>query len=138
MHLTLHATGIESKVDLFEVDVDENGNWRYESRAVEEVRGQLTEGDRAQLKSLFDKVNWDLEVLNHPVSADDGKLFRLTIRFKNGDHQDTRTYTFSESLTHASWELRDLVHFLRHNVATGGDPVGLIPREDSTRREAHP
>ncbi|HYG60649.1 MAG TPA: hypothetical protein VD902_21455, partial [Symbiobacteriaceae bacterium] len=68
MHLTLHATGLISKVDLFEVDVDESGSWRYESRAVAEIRGRLTEGDQAQLKSLFDKVNWDLEVLNHPVS----------------------------------------------------------------------
>jgi len=126
MHLSLSATGIESKVKLWTVSVDETGKWSYESRSVEEANGHLTEGDTAQLISLYEKVDWSREVLNNPVSADDHIIFHFDVILADGDR---RTYMFSEGLTHLSYQFRDLVHFLRHNVLGGGDPVGRIPDE---------
>lgn len=123
MRLILTATGLASKVELFRIDVDESGRWEYRSRAVEALYGKLSEGDRTQLTRLYEQVDWGAEVLNMPVSADDSTLFEL--RVMDGDIQ--RTYQFSEALNHASYQLRDLVHFLRHNVATGGDPTGPVP-----------
>ncbi|HLN61049.1 MAG TPA: hypothetical protein VK464_05800, partial [Symbiobacteriaceae bacterium] len=120
MHLTLSATGVDSKVDLFQVQIDEKGNWAYESRAVEKATGKLMDGDVAQLRSLYEKVPWDQEVLNNPVSSDDRTLFKLEVNREDGDK---RLYQFSEAMNHLSWQFRDLVHFLRHNVANHGDPV---------------
>lgn len=126
MHLILSAVGVDSSVPLFTVEVDGQGDWRYESRAVEEARGELSEADQAQLKNLHDKVNWSLETLNAPVSSDDRTLFKLDVDHGDGNRA---LYQTSESMTHRSWEFRDLVHFLRHNVALAGDPVGRIPDE---------
>lgn len=126
MHLSLTATGIISKVKLWTVEVDESGHWSYESRAVERAQGCLTEGDRAQLISLYEKVDWSREVLNNPISADDQIHFRFEVVKADGDR---RTYTFSEALNHVSTQFKDLVHFLRHNVLGGGDPVGRLPGE---------
>ncbi|HYF94061.1 MAG TPA: hypothetical protein VD969_17740 [Symbiobacteriaceae bacterium] len=126
MHLTLTATGISSKVKLWTVEVDDRGHWVYESRSVEHAEGHLTEGDRAQLISLYEKVDWSREVLNNPISADDDIHFRFYVVLADGDR---RTYTFSEALNHVSYQFRDLVHFLRHNVLGSGDPVGRIPGE---------
>ena len=136
MHLALSATGVVSGVNLFKVEVGEHGRWTYESRAVEFAEGQLTEGDQAQLKHFYERVNFDLETLNSPVSADDRTLFKLEVTDKKRGHV---LYQFSEALNHRSWEFRDLVHFLRHNVAQNGDPVGRIPGEThTTPPAAHP
>lgn len=124
MQITLTARGIDSKVELFRVQVNSDGRWSYESRAVEHAEGRLSEADRAQFKSFYDKVNWELEVLNGPLTADDRILFEMDVVH---DEEDRRLYQFSEDLAHRSWQFRDLVHFLRHNVATGGDPVGYSP-----------
>lgn len=126
MHLSLTATGIDSHVELWTVSVNDDGAWVYESRAVERAEGNLTEGDQAQLISLYEKVDWSREVLNNPVSADDHILFRFEVVKADGDR---RTYTFSEAMNHLSYQFRDLVHFLRHNVLGSGDPVGRIPGE---------
>lgn len=126
MRITLSAAGVDTGVPLFRTEVNENGEWRHESRAVEEVRGQLTPGDLAQFKNFYDEVNWSLEVLNNPVSADDRTLFKLEV---DHGHGDVRLYQFSEAMNHLSWQFRDLVHFLRHNVAVGGDLPGRIPPE---------
>jgi hypothetical protein len=126
LQITLTATGIESKVELFRVQVDGAGRWRYESRAVAHAEGRLSAADLAQFKSLYDKVNWELEVLNGPISAGDRTLFAMDVIHDGGDR---RIYQFTESLAHRSWQFRDLVHFLRHNVATAGDPVGYSPDE---------
>ena len=132
MHLTLSATGVDSKVDLFQVQIDEKGNWSYESRAVEKATGKLMDGDVAQLRSLYEKVPWDQEVLNNPISADDRTLFKLEVNREDGDK---RLYQFSEAMNHLSWQFRDLVHFMRHNVADHGDPVG---REGEDARKTEP
>jgi hypothetical protein len=121
MQLVLQATGLHTEIDLFRVEVDGDGVWSYQSQAVQFAQGHLTEADRAQLNSFFEKVNWELELLNSPMSPDDRRLFRLTVRLPD---QGERTYQFSEAMNHRSWQFIDLVHFLRHNVATGGDPVG--------------
>jgi hypothetical protein len=129
LHLTLSAVGVQSRVPLFTLDVDEQGHWTYESRAVERAAGILTQGDRAQLKNLCEEIDWDLETLNSPVSADDGTLFKLEVVSENGDR---RLYQSSEALNHRSWQFRDLVHFLRHNVATNAAPMASFmeaPRE---------
>jgi len=122
--ITLRATGLLSKVRLFELTVDREGRWTYESLAVEHASGQLSPANFAQLKSFYDKVNWELEVLNSPLRTDDRILFELDV-VHDGD--DRRLYQFSEQTTHRSWEFQDLFHFLRHNVATAGDPVGFSP-----------
>lgn len=126
MRIALTAKGIESKVELFRVQVDADGRWTYESRAVEQASGRLSEADLAQFNAFYDKVNWELEVLNGPVTADDRILFEMDVVHDGGDR---RLYQFTEDLAHRSWQFRDLVHFLRHNVATAGDPVGLSPDE---------
>lgn len=136
MHLTLSATGVDSGVNLFKVSVGEDGRWTYESRAVEFAEGRLTEADQAQLKHFYERVNWDLETLNAPVSYGDRTLFRLEVDDKKRGHV---LYQFSEAMAHRSWEFRDLFHFLRHNVALHGDPVGRIPGEThTTPPAAHP
>ncbi|HWI66114.1 MAG TPA: hypothetical protein VNT75_30150, partial [Symbiobacteriaceae bacterium] len=111
MHLSLTATGIQSKVKLWTVDVDEAGAWSYESRSVEHAEGHLTDGDRAQLISLYEKVDWSREVLNNPISADDQLIFEFRVVKADGDR---RTYQFSEQMPHLSTQFKDLVHFLRH------------------------
>lgn len=125
MQITLTAKGIQSKVTLFSVQVDDSGRWVYESRGVEGAEGHLSRADQVQFKSFYDKVNWELEVLNGPIAADDGTLFELDVIHSGSG--DRRLYQFTESLAHRSWQFRDLVHFLRHNVATAGDPVGYSP-----------
>lgn len=126
MQITLTAKGIESKVKLFQVHVEDTGRWTYESRGVEHAEGHLSEADLAQFKNFYDKVNWELEVLNGPISADDRTFFEMDVVH---DAANRKLYQFSESLAHRSWQFRDLVHFLRHNAATGGDPVGYSPDE---------
>lgn len=130
MHLVLEATGLGTAIDLFRVEVDGDGAWSYQSQAVQLAQGHLTAGDHAQLISLVEKVNWELEVLNSPTSRDDRRLFRLTVRLPD---QGERTYQFSEAMNHRSWQFVDLVHFLRHNVATGGDPVGRLELEPTAQ-----
>jgi hypothetical protein len=132
MHLTLSATGLDSKLPLFQVKVDDQGQWSYESRAVEQAEGKLMDGDVAQLRSLYDSVPWDQEVLNNPISADDRTLLQLEV---NRENSDKRLYQFSEAMNHLSWQFRDLVHFLRHNVANHGDPVG---REGQDAKQTEP
>jgi hypothetical protein len=133
MHLSLTAKGITNGVDLWKVEVDEDGHWSYESRAVERAEGVLTEGDRAQLISLYEKVDWSREVLNNPMSADDRIHFQFDVVKADGDR---RCYQFSEQMAHLSTQFRDLVHFLRHNILGGGDPVGRIPNEMHTEPPA--
>jgi hypothetical protein len=137
MHLALTATGLESKIQLYRIEVDDQGHWTYQSRAIENVEGRLTKGDLAQLKGCYDKVNWRLEVLNNPVNRDDRVLFRLEVDHGDGD---LLVYHVSEEMHHVSWEFRDLVHFLRHNVATGADPLGAPPPDMAGRisTESHP
>lgn len=135
MHLTLRAQGVGTGIDLFKISVSEDGHWTYESRAVEHVEGQLGPEDVAQLVNLYAKVDWDKHVLNAPVSADDRTLFKLDVI----DGAMIRTYQFSEAVNHASWQFRDLVHFLRHHVALKGDPVGWSPEPPGQRPpEVHP
>lgn len=124
MRVALSATGVDTDIALFRVEVNEDGGWTYQSRAIAHAAGRLSEADRVQFKSLYDKVDWGLEVLNMPVSADDRTLFRMEV---DHGHGDTRLYQFSEAINHASWQFRDLVHFLRHNVAVAGEPVGPEP-----------
>jgi hypothetical protein len=129
LHLTLSAVGVESKVPLFTVSVDEQGHWAYESRAIQEAKGTLTQGEVAQLKTLYDDVNWEQETLNNPVSADDRTLFKLEVDHGDGNK---KLYQMSEAMNHRSWQFRDLIHFLRHNVALNGEPLANIieePRE---------
>jgi len=133
LRLLLTATGLDSKVELFRIGIDESGRWEYQSRAVEGLHGQLSESDRTQLARLYEQVDWDQEVLNLPVSADDRTLFAL--RIDDGDLQ--RTYQFSEAMNHASWQFRDLVHFLRHNVAMGGEPVGPVTGDQGRDAAQH-
>ena len=121
MQLTLTARGIDTDILLWTVSINEQGAWAYESRAVEEAHGTLTKGNLAQLISLYERVDWDLETLNAPMSADDRTLFRLEVVTDTGDR---RLYQSSEAMNHRSWQFRDLFHFLRHNVATAGDPTG--------------
>ncbi len=126
MQITLTATGLESKVKLWELSVDPDGHWQYESRAVEHAEGQLSPANIAQLKMFYDKVNWGLEVLNSPLTANDRILFQMDVVHEGARPQ---RYQFSEQCTHRSWQFQDLFHFLRHNVATAGDPVGFSPDE---------
>lgn len=125
MHLSLSAKGTKSNVMLWTVYVDDSGSWSFESRSVEQARGSLTEGDRAQLISLYEKVDWDHEVLNNRVTIDDDIIFHLDVTHQDGTH---KTYIFTEEVNHKV-EFRDLFHFLRHNIVGGGDPVGRIPNE---------
>lgn len=121
MHLTLRARGAVTGVPLFELSVDGDGNWHYRSRAVAGAHGRLPEPDRAQLKARYAQVDWDDEVLNGPTGRDAHTLFELEVTDPNGG---TRLYQFDDGLHHRSWQFRDLIHFLRDNVATGGNPVG--------------
>lgn len=47
MHFTLRARGAVSGVSLFELSVDGDGNWHYQSRAIASAHGRLSEADRA-------------------------------------------------------------------------------------------
>lgn len=120
MQITLTARGIESGGELYRVQADDRGRWRYQSRAIEQAEGQLSRADLAQFQSFYDKVNWELEVLGGPTSAGDSILFEMAVTHSP---QDRQLYQFTESMAHRSWQFRDLVHFLRHNVATGGNPA---------------
>lgn len=113
MQLTLSATGIDTGASLFSLTVDGDGHWVYESRWAEGFEGDLPLGDVVQLKSLYDRVQWDLETVNAPVGATDRTLFRLAVADGHGHHA---VYESSEAMNHRSFEFRDLIHFLRHNV----------------------
>lgn len=119
--MSLRAKSAYSGAFLFAISVGGDGAWQYESRVIEGAHGRLSEADRAQLKALYDKVDWDSEVLNGPLSRDSRVHFELEITHDGGDH---RLYQFDDELQNRSWQFRDLVHFLRHNVATAGDHVG--------------
>ena len=121
MHVTLRARGAVSGVPLFELTVDGDGHWHYQGRAVAGAQGRLSEADRAQLKARLEQVDWDAEVLNGPVGRDAHTLFELEVTRKDGA---TRLYQFDDGLHHRSWQFRDLIHFLRHNVAAAGWPAG--------------
>jgi hypothetical protein len=133
MHLALSATGVDSGISLWRVEVGEDGRWNYESRAVQHAAGTLPPEDLAQLQGLYKAVDWGLETLNNPVSYDDRTLFKLDVDHGGGER---RLYQFSEAMNHLSWQFRDLVHFLRHNVADAGDPVGIRPNETEHRPPA--
>lgn len=124
--MRLTAKGTISKVQLFSVQVDSSGRWEYESRGVAHTEGRLSREDLAQFQAFYDRVNWELEVLNGPVTGSDRIHFELDVVHDGGDR---RVYQFTENMAHRSWQFRDLVHFLRHNAATGGDPVGYSPDE---------
>lgn len=133
MRIELRATGVDTGALLSRLHVDlQTGAYTYESHAVEEARGQLSDGDTAQLRRLFEGVDWGAEVLNSPIDFDDSTRFEMEVWW-----EDThRTYLFSESLETRSWQFRDLVHFLRHNVATAGEPVGIDPPPENDRPPA--
>ncbi len=132
MHFTLRARGAVSGVSLFELSVDGDGNWHYQSRAIASAHGRLSEADRAQLKARYEQVDWDAEVLNGPIGRDAHTLFELEVTGAGGE---TRLYQFDDEFHHRSWQFRDLVHFLRHNVATGGEPVGTGEAAALRRRD---
>jgi len=124
VQITLRAKSAYSGAFLFSVTVGGDGTWRYESRVIEEAHGRLPEADRAQVKALYDKVDWGSEVLNGPLSRGARIHFELEVTHDGGDH---RLYQFDDEMGNRSWQFRDLVHFLRHNIATGGDAVGAPP-----------
>lgn len=120
--MQLSAHGIDTGLDLFHLDVQGNGCWRYQSHAVEKAEGRLTEGDLAQLQSLYKRVEWDKQYVDGGVNhVLDRVEFALLVEHDGGGRQH---FIFSDTFRGLSWSMRDLVHFLRHNVATGGDPVG--------------
>jgi hypothetical protein len=122
MHLSLTATNMGKTI--WTVTADDSGAWSYESRAVARAEGTLTEGDRAQLISLYEHVDWNREVLNHGITSD--TMIRLHLDVTKADG-DKRTYTFNADTNQLTDELSDLVHFLRHNIMGAGEPVGRIP-----------
>lgn len=121
MQITLRAKSAYTGDFLFAIAVSGDGRWRYESRVIEGAHGRLSDADRAQLKALYDKVDWGKEVLNGPLSRDAHVHFELEVTHDGGDQ---RLYQFDDDMHNRSWQFRDLVHFLRHNVATAGAPVG--------------
>lgn len=134
MRIVLRATGVDTGALVSRLEVNlEDGTYSYESRAVEQARGRLSEGDTAQLRRLFEEVDWDAELLNGPVDVGDRTRFELEVS-PGGEH---RMYMFSEDYDTRSWQFRDLVHFLRHNVATAGEPVGPDPEQQADPPAAH-
>lgn len=131
MHLTLTANGVDSGVELWTVSVGDDGHWTYQSRAVEFLEGDLSPADRAQLKHFYDEIDWDIEVLNNPVSADDRLLFKLEVTHEGSG--DRRLYQFSEAMNHLQYQFKDLVHFLRKNVAKNADVSQQPPFEPQDR-----
>jgi hypothetical protein len=122
VRLLLTAHGIDTGLDLFHLEVEGNGCWRYQSHMVDKAEGRLTEGDLAQLLSLFAKVEWDKQYVDGGVNhVLDRVEFVLWVEHDDGERQH---FIFSDTYRGLTWEMRDLVHFLRHNVATGGEPVG--------------
>ena len=134
MHLRLTATGNDNGIEIFRLAVDGEGNWVYESRAIEKVTGELSAADRAQLEGLFKTVEWQKKILNATITPDDLIRFRLDVA---ADDLGPRTYLFSEAMRNEPVPFRDLVHFLRHNVATGGEPAGRIA-VDGQETPLHP
>jgi hypothetical protein len=122
VRIALSARGIDTGIDLFHLDLQGNGCWTYQSHAVEKAEGRLTEGDLAQFKSLYNAVDWYKEYARGGINRVlDHVEFGMKVEHDDGRRQFIE---FSDELNNLSWPMRDLVHFLRHNVATGGDPVG--------------
>lgn len=127
MRILLTSTGVDSGVPLTRLEITlPDGSYTYESRAVSQMAGRLDEADTVQLQRLIDAVNWDQEVLNSPTRWNHNTRFELTIE-KDGQQ---RLYQFSDWMQGPrSWEFKDLVHFLRHNVAFADAPGNLSPGE---------
>lgn len=102
---------------------------------MEEATGKLTPAELAQLKSLYDAVDWGKEVVNAPIGMNDHTLFRLEVEHGEGNAE---TYRFSDIMTNLSWQFRDLIHYLRHNLAHGGDPVGFVTTGTAFQPEVRP
>lgn len=122
MRVRLTGQGIAADVDLFSLEVDGEGVWTYRSRAIEELKGTLDEADEVQFKSLFERVDWDEKKLNGTIRFDDHVKFKLQV--DRGDGQ-VKTFFFSDHLrpNEATWEFKDFIHFLRHNVVGPADPT---------------
>lgn len=135
MHLILSATGTIRPISLFRVEVWPDGRWEYESRAVAHAQGRLAPAELTQLQSRYDEVDWDLQALNNPISADDRTFFTLDVIGENGEQ---RRYQFSEAMANLSFQFKDLVHFLRHNVAVGAEPVGPVATEVHQQPSSNP
>lgn len=122
MRMLLSAHGIDTGLDLFHIEVDGEGRWSYQSRDVERAEGRLTPGDLAQLHSLYEKVDWSRQYVNGGINhVLDRVEFALMVE---PDGEGRKYFIFSDTYRGLTWELRDLVHFVRHNTATGGEPVG--------------
>lgn len=115
MRIALSGRGIDSDSALFQVAVDGDGQWTYQSRAFENLQGNLSEADQAQFRSLYKSVDWDHQKLNATIRYKDRVEFCLEVDHGDGN---VKSYFFSEVLrpNDASWEFRDLVHFMRHNI----------------------
>lgn len=123
--MQLSAHGIDTGLDLFHLEVQGNGCWSYQSHAVEKAEGRLSGGDQAQLQSLYERVEWDKQYVDGGVNhVLDRVEFALLVEHDEAERQH---FIFSDTFRGLSWSMRDLVHFLRHNVATGGEPVGPNP-----------
>jgi hypothetical protein len=136
VRIALSGRGIDSDVALFRVTVNDEGQWTYQSRAIEHIQGSLSEADQAQIRSLYKAVDWDHQKLNATIRYKDRVEFCMEVDHGDGN---IKSYFFSEVLrpNDASWEFRDLVHFLRHNVIGPTEPVW--PEQVPTERpEARP
>lgn len=120
--MLLSAHGIDTGLDLFHIEVQGDGRWSYQSHDVEKAEGRLTPGDLAQLLSLYEKVDWSRQYVDGGVNhVLDRVEFTLLVE---PDGEGRKHFIFSDTYRGLTWEMRDLVHFVRHNVATGGEPVG--------------
>lgn len=134
MRMLLSARGIDTGLDLFHIEVHGDGRWSYQSHDVERAEGRLTPGDLAQLISLYEKVDWSRQYVDGGVNH---VLDRVEFTFLvEPDGEPRRLFVFSDTYRGLTWEMRDLVHFVRHNTATGGEPVG--PNQPFLRMEVHP
>jgi hypothetical protein len=120
--MLLSAHGIDTGIDLYHIEVHGDGRWSFESHNVDRTEGRMTEGDLAQLLSLYERVDWSRQYVDGGVNhVLDRVEFGLLVE---PDGEGRKHFTFSDTYRGLTWEVRDLVHFLRHNVATGGEPVG--------------
>jgi len=122
VRIALSGRGIDSDVPLFQVTVNGDGEWTYQSRAFEYLRGSLSEADQAQIRSLYKAVDWDQQKRNATIRYKDRIEFCLEVDHGGGT---VKSYFFSEVLrpNEAPWEFRDLVHFLRHNIVGPTEPI---------------